>query len=169
LLIGLLLLSLSNYGQSEKQVVFAVVKQEKRQQTFRSSHFSGLVDWKVTFRLTNNLKLPLVVYGSRGAVVEGKFYENKLNPSFYLLDYDKQTKVWTYPETNNKPLKWKKRSSLYKEKQILQPSEFIEFDIDFSTETDGGRLLKMVTYTTSDNKAPKETQSTVFEVPKIVD
>ena len=91
-------------------------------------HLLVFIDRVVTFKLMNNTKSPVVVFGSE---VEGK-----LEPVRYRLWNNKKLNAWEYPTRLGKAIPWKEVSSTYKKERRLQPGEELHFYGYFSSESD---------------------------------
>lgn len=131
-----------------------IIKQEKITPFY--SHL-GKIDCKVYYRLVNESKVPVVLYGTT--------YDGNFRPGGYFLKYDEKTGTFKYPTPDNKPLEWKKRGSLGKETFILCPGASIEFDNLFSSETDSKYQYKITSFISYKiNEDPTEIVSPEFRI-----
>jgi hypothetical protein len=129
------------------------VSEIKKIERYPIAHLGVYIDRKVIFKLSNPTGQRLVVFGT--------YVEGELNPIRYHLRFNKESKMWEYPTSDNKPLAWKRESFVNKHEKVLDPGDFLIFSSVRSSETDCGESYK-VTVQVKIGKS-KKTQEIVSE------
>jgi hypothetical protein len=161
ILFGFCLLIFVHIGHSQKlpQITVFDIAEVK---PFLISHLSKIADKKVTFRLLNNTRQEMVVYGSD--------IEGTLLPIKYLLRFNQKLNRWEYPTRNNKPVPWNEVSPTYKVEKNLKPGEYITFSSFFSSESDCGTRFKITAHVRlNKSKKTREIRSNEFTIAPCTD
>ena len=144
------------FSQTNRELKVDVISVQART-PYLNPHLAIHIDTKVKFRLTNTTNMQLKLYGSK---IEGVLY-----PIRYLLEFDKQSNQYRYPERNNKPLKWSKVSEIYKDSEVIKPGESFEFESDYASQTSCGKYFKVtVTIGLGKSQKVKEVRSGEFSI-----
>jgi len=124
------------------------------QRVFRNRGHHPENNRRVIFRMVNESKKPVTIYGFR--------YEGGFDPTGYLIALDKSTGEWAYPTGDNRPITWSKQSREFKSTYILAPGKVLTFDAEMSVLEAGGRFKRTVYASFSRNDEPCEVQSEEF-------
>ena len=124
------------------------------QRVFRNRGHHPENNRRVVFRMVNESKRPMIVYGFR--------YEDGFDPTGYLIALDKGTGGWAYPTRDNRPIGWSARSSEFKSTYVLLPGKSLTFDAEMSVLEAGGHFKRTVYASFSRDDEPCEIQSGEF-------
>ena len=151
-LIALLVFNLS--GAYLKQDLPSLRISAVSQKVFRNRGHHPENNRRVIFRMVNESKKPVIIYGFR--------YEDGFDPTGYLIAQDKSTGGWAYPTGDNRPISWSERSKEFKSRFILPSGKSLTFDAEMSALEAGGRFKRTVYASYDENNEPCEVQSEAF-------
>lgn len=122
-----------DHAQDQPSIRIFVFKQQK----FKNRGHHPENNRRVTFEMVNESSRPVIVYGFQG--------QEEFDPIGYIIELDKTTGNWVYPNPDNAPMPWNARSDLDKSKYILLPNKSIRFLAEMSL-VEVGRHFKMTAY-----------------------
>src|SRR5215211_1683443 len=128
LLIASLALSLSGACPEQDRPSLRISAVSQR--IFRNRGHHPENNRRVVFRMVNESKKPVIVYGFR--------YEGGFDPTGYLITLDKSTGGWAYPTSDNRAISWSERSREFKSTYVLLPGKSLTFDAEMSVLEAGG-------------------------------
>lgn len=109
---------------------------------------------RVTFRLINQAKTPLLIYGFK--------YDGEFEPTGYLIAFDANRGEWVYPTNNNRPIEWNETAKEFKETITLRPGGSLKFTAEMSQLEVGGRFKRTVYVASEKDQGPTEVRSEEF-------
>jgi hypothetical protein len=109
---------------------------------------------RVRFQLINKSKTPIIVYGFKDGA--------DFDPTGYLLEFNKKTSRWEYPNPDDKPAEWDEVSIGFKSKVTLRPNESIKFLAEMSSLEVGSRFRCTIYISSDENGKHCEVQGTPF-------
>lgn len=156
--IGLLLAMLLMYpglndggtAQERPSVLVSVVRMQK----FRNTGHHPENNRRVTFRLVNQSRAPLVVFGFK--------YDGGFEPTGHVITFDGNRGEWVYPTNDNHPVNWSETAREFKETLVLRPGKSITFAAEMSQLEVGGRFRRTVYIASEKGKEPVEVRSEQF-------
>jgi|GEM_PF-3419656 len=154
LLLGVLMLysglTVGGTAQETPPVVISVVRMQK----FRNRGHHPENNRRVTFRLSNQSKNTLLVYGFK--------YDGEFEPTGYLIAFDSDRGEWVYPTSNNRPVEWNETAKESNETIRLRPGDSIKFTAEMSQLEVGGRFKRTVYVAWEKYQKPIEVRSAEF-------
>jgi hypothetical protein len=123
-------------------------------QKFRNRGHHPENNRRVIFRLINQSKNPLLIYGFK--------YDGEFEPTGYLIAFDANRGEWVYPTNDNHPVNWTETAREFKETLVLRPGTSITFTAEMSQLEVGGRFLRTVYIASEKGEDPVEVRSEQF-------
>ena len=154
LLLGVLILYsgfiVGSVAQENLPIVISVVKI----QTVRNRGHHPENNRRVTFRLSNQSKDTLLVYGFK--------FDGEFDPTGYLISFDSGRGEWVYPTSNNQPVEWNATAKESKETIRVRPGDSIKFTAEMTQQEVGRRFKRTVYVSWEKNQEPIEVRSEDF-------
>ncbi len=154
LVLGMLLLCPGSIDggtvQERPPVQLSVVRLQK----FRNTGHHPENNRRVIFRLTNQSKIPVLIYGFK--------YDGGFEPTGYLITVDRSSGEWLYPTNNNRPVSWSETAKEFKDSLVLRPGESMRFTAEMSQLEVGGRFKRTVYVASQKDEEPMEVRSEEF-------
>lgn len=154
LLLGVLLLGFDSIDGGPAQERPPVLVTVVRLQKFRNTGHHPENNRRVTFRLVNQSRTPLVVFGFK--------YDGGFEPTGYIITFDANRGEWVYPTNDNHPVNWSDTAREFKETLVLSPGKSITFTAEMSQLEVGGRFRRTVYIASEKSKEPAEVRSEQF-------
>lgn len=137
-------------AQETPPVVISAVRMQK----FRNRGHHPENNRRVTFRLSNKSKIPLLVHGFK--------YDGEFEPTGYLLAFDSDRSEWVYPTSKNRPIEWNEMAKESKATIRVRPGDSIKFTAEMSQLEVGRRFKRTVYVAWEKNQEPIEVKSEKF-------